>query len=908
MKVRFFNLPIVLVCAIMYGGALWSQSDFEPKLHVHSAYTLPYNILYPPEFKADKKYPLLLFLHGAGERGDDNQSQLAHFHELFMEAVHSRKFPAIVVFPQCPKNDYWANANIERHTDRLDIEYLPGGEPTNAMQSLLSLMDSLSQLKFVDTNRIYAGGLSMGGMGTFELLYRRSDMFAAAFPICGGAHPATASAYAKKVKLWIFHGMDDQMVLAKYSEDMVKALESAGGHPKFTLYDGVKHDSWKNAREEEDLLPWLFSQRRYAPLRLHSYIGSSVIFQRGRPIPIDGTGMPGASVEITWRDSTYHTTIDESGLLSFHLPREEAGGPYTLAVSEADTTIFIENILIGDVWFASGQSNMEWPLEKSDGGLDEMLYADFDQIRFLMVPRELEFQPVEDWQKELKWETATGRHIGKYSGVAYFFAKRIHQESNIPIGIIDASWGGTRIETWMSESAIEPFHIYNFELNILKSRDLPLREWEAKAKSAFEQWKESEYKKGIGLEEKWYERQADLSAWKPIQVPGYWEDQISEYADFDGAMWYRKSFEVPKDFLDHDIRMWLSQIDDHHICWINGQYIGETYFSKSWTNYLIPAGILKEYDNEIVLRVFDIEGKGGLTGLESYFDFYPDKDDSVRAHLNGTWLCRPGVQFISEGQSSLSFIGNNPNYYPTLLYNGMVHPYRKFPIKGVIWYQGEGNRLNAYFYRRLFSAMIADWRMLWENPEMPFYFVQLANYGKRNEKPMESETAELRASQMLTRHVPYTGMAATIDIGDPSDIHPTNKKEVGERLARHALKNEYHQSKIITDGPVYKEHIRKGNKLIISFDNAEGLHLSDGRSPLGFEIATGTGDFLTANAKIVGDQIEISHPSIQYPVHVRYAWADAPEVNLMNREKLPAYPFRTDQRVLITQDRIRNYK
>jgi len=535
--------------------------------------------------------------------------------------------------------------------------------------------------------------------------------------------------------------------------------------------------------------------------------------------------------------------------------------------------------------------------------------ANFDNIRFLKADRMMEFRPVDDWQKPLTWESATGEQIGACSGVAYFFAKKIHQETGIPIGIIDASWGGTMIETWMSDIAISPFNIYNFELDILRSRQLPLRETDIQAKAAFEKWKESDYKQGVGFDERWYERQSDLSDWLPIEVPGYWEDQLPEFADFDGAMWYRKSFDVPKQFLPYDILMWLSQIDDHNICWINGQYIGETYLPKTWTSYLVPSGILKEKDNEIVLRVFDVEGKGGLIGLDSYFDFYPVDNDSIRARLNGTWLVRPGTRYNSGENENISFIGDNPNYHPTLLYNGMVHPFGQFSMKGVIWYQGEANRKNAYAYRYLFPALILDWRTLWNDPTLPFYFVQIANYGEISNSPASSEMAELRESQFLTaKNVSFTGMAVTIDIGDSDDIHPRNKKEVGDRLARHALKNDYKKAHIITDGPIYKKHFRDGNKIIVEFDNSEGLSTDDGLLPLGFEIASEKGDFLKAYAVIKKNIVEVSHPDVKNPMHVRYAWADSPVVNLCNGEKLPAYPFRTDTRALITQGRLRNYK
>ncbi len=905
-SVKFF-VPVLFIW-VMFHEIAHVQQGYESRVFIGSELALPYRILIPLNFDPTQTYPLLLFLHGAGERGSDNQSQLAHFHHLFLDAVNSESHPAIVVFPQCPTDDYWANANIDRYPDRLDIEFQNGGEPTQALQSVLELMDSLSCLPFVDKSRVYVGGLSMGGMGTFEILYRRPDMFAAAFPICGGAHPATVHTYAKEVPLWVFHGDQDHIVLPDFSVQMVEAIKKAGGDPKLTLYEGAKHDSWKNASVEPELLPWIFSQRKPASLKLHSYLTDHAIFQRGRPIPVIGKGYPDTPVTITWKDQRHETKTKENGNFIYHLPAEPAGGPYQIAIENNEVRILLSNIYIGDVWFASGQSNMEWTLQKSQGGTDEIATAHFDQIRFFKSPREMEFYPKNDWETSTGWEIAKGKGLVDYSGVAYYFAKKIHLESNIPIGIVDASWGGTGIETWMSDMALKPFEIYDFQLDQLKERNKPLKELERESDSIFQVWKDVEYKKGIGMDEKWYERQSDLSGWKPIEVPGYWEDQLPEYRNFDGAMWYRKSFDVPIEFLPHDIRIWLSQIDDHNICWINGLYIGETYFSKSWTNYLIPKGLLREKDNEIVLRVFDVEGKGGLTGLDTYFDFYPEGNNKVRSRLNGTWMVRPGVVFERGDGMYLSTARIHPNHYPGLLFNGMVYPYKEFGIKGVIWYQGESNKTNAFAYRKLFPALILDWRRLWKSPEMPFYYVQIANYGEVSNQPEESAAAELRESQYLARSLPHTGMAVTIDIGNASDIHPLNKKDVGERLARHALKNQYGKSNMITDGPVYISHKRKGKKLVVTFENAEGLTTTDGRSPKGFAIASEEGQFFFAFARIKKGKIELWHPEVTHPSHVRYSWGESPIVNLINGEKLPALPFRTDRRRGITEGQFKNYK
>lgn len=652
----------------------------------------------------------------------------------------------------------------------------------------------------------------------------------------------------------------------------------------------------------------LWSAATDAQIQLHPCIGENAVFQRGRPIPIFGESPPTAGIQVKWKGEQYQTQADGQGKFQLLLPAEPAGGPHRLEIITADTVFIFSNILTGDVWLASGQSNMEWTLRKSAGGAAEITGPDIPGIRFFTAPHTMAFRPQDQLAEPAQWQPASGDARGDFSGAAYFFAKKVHQETGIPIGIIHSSWGGTMIEAWMSEAALRPFETYNFELDKIKAFTMPLQEMERQAQTLFQEWKATYYKKDVGLDERWYERQSDHSAWKPLQVPGYWEDQLPEYANFDGPMWYRRTFDVPKSFLPHDIRLWLSQIDDHDMCWINGQFIGETFFSKSWTNYLIPQGLLKEKDNEIVLRVYDMDGKGGLTGLDSYFDFYPEGDRSVRARLNGAWLIRPGTRFDSPYPVPLSFTKFNPNDLPTLLYNSMIYPFKNIPIAGALWYQGESNKVNAFHYRELLPAMIEDWRKLWQTPELPFYFVQIANYGPLSKETEESASAEVRESQFLTRSVPHTGMACTIDIGDPEDIHPLNKRDVGERLARHALKNQYGQTGLVTDGPVYRRHVRRGNRLLLAFEHAGGLHTRDGQTPTAFEIAAEDGPFRRAKAMLKNGQITLWHPEVKKPAHIRYAWGESPEVNLFNDAGLPAYPFRTDARPALTQRQKRNYK
>ena len=252
-----------VILLITYSFNVNSQSSFTPRKFIGMEGVLPYQVLMPKNFAKDKKYPLVLFLHGAGERGSDNHKQLVHGSKLFLEEENRTNYPAIVVFPQCAEADSWSNVEVKNGPFEKEFIFKEGGNPTKSMSLLLQLVDSLYAQKFIDQERMYVGGLSMGGMGTFELIARKPDVFTAAFPICGGGHPANAKKYAEKVNLWVFHGAKDDVVFPGYSVEMVLALSQAGARPKFNLYKEANHNSWDSTFAEPQLLLWLFSQSKH---------------------------------------------------------------------------------------------------------------------------------------------------------------------------------------------------------------------------------------------------------------------------------------------------------------------------------------------------------------------------------------------------------------------------------------------------------------------------------------------------------------------------------------------------------------------------------------------------------------------------------------------------------------------
>ena len=376
-------------------------------------------------------------------------------------------------------------------------------------------------------------------------------------------------------------------------------------------------------------------------------------------------------------------------------------------------------------------------------------------------------------------------------------------------------------------------------------------------------------------------------------VPAYWEEADTSLKDFDGAVWFRTTFDLLPEFSGKDIKMWFGKIDDHNQAWVNGVYLGETFFPDTWTNYTVPDSILKSEENILVMRVFDTGLKGGFSGNPSHFDYFPVNETDVKMTTAGEWHYRAGSSYEGSEEVLTGVDNIGPNSFPTLLYNAMIHPIINFPVKGAIWYQGESNASRAYQYRKVFPAMITDWRNQWKQGDFPFYFVQLANFMERDATPQESEWAELREAQTMTLSLPNTGMATIIDIGEANDIHPRNKHDVGERLARLALAKTYKHNLEYT-GPIYDTHVVDENTIRIFLNHADSIYTSDEKPIQGFAIAGPDRKFYTANATLKGDVIVVSSPKVNNPVAVRYAWANNPATNLYNQAGLPMVPFRTD--------------
>jgi sialate O-acetylesterase len=614
-----------------------------------------------------------------------------------------------------------------------------------------------------------------------------------------------------------------------------------------------------------------------------------MILQRDINIPVWGTAAP--ETYITAELGTAHATAkaDKEGKWMVHFPKFSAGGPYTLKVYETgkpDKGIELKGILIGDVWLASGQSNMEWQVQQAQDARNEITKADFPQIRFIFVEHDKKLTPQTDILAG-RWKVCDTINVKQFSAIAYYFARKIHREQNIPIGIIQSTWGGTPVESWTSREmllsspisrnrilgndTLTPDHFIQDSLNLIRFWDVVYHP-------------QNNTDKTIPMSE------YDDSNWQEVEMPRVIKDFGIE--PFEGMVWLRKKVLFPESFSGKELILHLGHPEMNYSLYFNGVEICKTVWNANPThNYTIPANLVKSGENTISLRMAMLWGGGGLNPPAA--EIYITNGNS-KVSLAGKWLYKKDLEpFLPKIR--------NYHYYPALLFNAMINPLIPYGIKGFLWYQGEADDSAAYHYRKLFPMLITDWRQRWNQGNLPFLYVQLANYKKTKALPSGSEWAELREAQTLTLSQPNTGMACIIDIGDGNNIHPANKQEVGRRMALIADKLVYNKD-CIASGPMFKGFKIQGNRVRISFINTgSGLSTKNGKEITGFSIAGNDKQFYWAKAIIEGNEIVVYSDSVPAPVAARYAWADNPVCNLINSEGLPAFPFRTDNWKGITQ-------
>ncbi len=624
-----------------------------------------------------------------------------------------------------------------------------------------------------------------------------------------------------------------------------------------------------------------------AQVRLPRLVRDSMVVQRDVNLKIWGWAKPAEKVKISFNGKKYSAITTPDGKWNVVLTPVKAGGPYTMDIT-ASNTITIRNILAGDVWLFAGQSNMVHALQlHKERYATEIAQANNSLIRNFTIPTTANLNgPVDDLAGG-KWIIANPDDVLRFSVVAYFFAKKLYEQYHVPIGIINASVGGTPIEAWTSQEGLKTFPA--IDGIIQKNKDTTyVNGINRAAFNANELWnKRKTEDKGLTESKTWYDTSCLPKNWHTINVPGYWEDQGIK--NLDGVVWYRREIVIPPFMKGLPAKMALGRIVDADFVYVNGVQIGNTTYQYPQRRYTVPGGLLKAGKNIIIVRVINNGGKGG---------FVPDKPYYLSAgdqtiDLKGYWQYKVGEVYAPRAAVN-SIVAQNQ---PTALFNAMIAPLTNYPIKGIVWYQGESNAGRAEEYKQLLPALIADWRHQWKQEDVPFLYAQLPNYMDVNYSPEESSWALLREAQLNALKVSHTGMAVTIDLGEWNDIHPGNKKPVGERLALAAQHVAYGEKDMVYAGPVYQSQRIEGNKIIIQFSNTgSGMFSIDGEPLRHFAIAGVDKKWVWANTRIENNTIVVWSDQVPSPHHVRYAWADNPEgVNLYNKEGLPASPFRTDK-------------
>jgi sialate O-acetylesterase len=611
--------------------------------------------------------------------------------------------------------------------------------------------------------------------------------------------------------------------------------------------------------------------------------GDNMVLQRGKPNAIWGWSKPGDAIRVEIGGHTAKTVAGADGRWEVRIQPPAPGGPYTIRIDGA-RRVELHEVLVGDVWLCGGQSNMQLGLARTRNGAEEINSAHHPEIRLYIVRVHAAYSPTAVAQG--KWRICSPQSIaeeGGFSAVAYFFACRVQEDVHVPIGLVEDCLGGTPSEAWTSPETLRP----------LKDFDAQLAEVQRlKAKGGPEygnyimHWYD-DYDAGL-KGNSWAAVDLDDSNWKTVQIPGGFREL--GVADAPSVCWFRREITLPDPLPAGPASIRLGVIEKMDTTYINGQWVGASAWVENPRVYQVKDGILKPGKNLLTVRVFKLKPDGGFMteagGLRLVLG------DGTVVPLAGEWKGALSVDARPPHPLPLGF--ENWPVMPSVLYQGMLRPVAPLAITGAIWYQGEANADRAYQYRTLLPAMIGDWRKLFGQGDFPFYIVSLPAFMHRQEHPVESAWAELREAQALTaRNVPNSALAVTIDTGDPDDIHPPDKKIVGERLALCALA-EHYGIKIPFQGPTFKSVAHRPGALELHFDHTAGGLVVKGDKLEEFSIAGKDRQWHWAEARIVGDAVVVSSPDVPEPEAARYAWQSYPAATLYNGAGLPAVPFRTD--------------
>lgn len=623
------------------------------------------------------------------------------------------------------------------------------------------------------------------------------------------------------------------------------------------------------------------------PPKFANLFGDHAVLQRDTAARVWGTAAPGAALTLTLNGASVTTTAATDGHWQAQLPKLPAGGPYTLSLSDGAQTTTLNDILMGDVYLCSGQSNMEFPVKYGTGANGEINGSANDRLRFIIIDRNSAVTPAADLARPTSWQVVGPQTVGEASAVCYYMSKAIAKDQNVPVGMIDSYWGGTVIQAWISSNSLRTVKGYDAGLDALalyaKAPDEAKANWTANMRDA---WKAGEA--DIATKIHWIDPKFRDADWTTITPDGPWENSgDAALANFDGIVWYRTTVSLTKAQAAQSAHLTLGPVDDADITWVNGAMAGTTYGWDTPRDYSIPAGTLKAGKNVIVVRVTDTGGGGGLWGKPA--DRSLTFADGSKLPLPSVWTYKisgpilPGAPALAEPWSSPNGLTN--------LYNAMIAPLTPYSLKGVAWYQGEANVNAPAEYQTLLTTMMRDWRTQFATPDLPFLIVQLAAYGPVATQPVESSWARLRQSQLdAVTADPHAALTVSLDFGDRTDIHPTQKSVIGKRLARNAQAIIYAKP-VSPGGPVATAVVRSGDDLVVTFkDTNGGLVTYSAAMAIGFEVCTGETACRFVPAMPDGDKV-ILQGAAPGATKVRYAWADSPIVNLYSKDDLPAVPF-----------------
>ena len=631
----------------------------------------------------------------------------------------------------------------------------------------------------------------------------------------------------------------------------------------------------------------------HTTIKLPALVGNNMVLQRDAKINLWGWATPGEKINITFQNKTVKATTDKDGKWAVILPALPAGGPYNMVIkgkAESDT---IRNILVGDVWLASGQSNMEFITKKVNNSKEEIEKANYSNIRLFGVNKNLSFQP-EKYIKSDGWVECSPKSVEYFSVIAYLFGRELCEKYQVPIGLISSSWGGTPAEAWVSAEGLN--QLDEFKESVKNISSLDANKFDVFIKTR------DEWYKGAGAIDRghmangqsWADTGINTSDWSSMHLPGVWSEN-NQLKGYMGAIWFRKEIDIPANMVGKPLELNLASIAANDSTFFNGKFIGKGIGFGHKPIYKIPAEDVKAGKNLLVMRIQGFKLLSGVTGTDNEF-FARNGND--RLELAGDWQYKTAADLENiPNIIGIERYNKSMPQCPLVLYNAMIAPLIPYTIKGVIWYQGESNADSfeeANQYYTLFPTLIKDWRKQW-GYEFPFLFVQLAGYQPNKKEPTDYPWARVREAQSKALSLPSTGMATAVDIGEENDVHPKNKQDVAHRLVLAAGKVAYGKQ-VISSGPTFSKMTIEGDKIRISFNNVGSGLLTKGQYDYvrGFAIAGADKRFTWAKAYQDGNDIIVVSDKIKNPVAVRYDWCNFPDGNIYNKENLPATPFRTD--------------